>query len=251
MSVALAGPSMGHNGGPALTPFEVSRDEIDALCAESRHWLDAGGVKSQDDANGVSKLLDLLRKAIKRADERRAAEARPHDEAKAEIQARFGALIQDNKSGKGRAVLAVEVCKAALTPWLERQEAEKQAAAEAARREADERAREAALALQLSKPSDIEEREHAEDLAQQARRAEAAAGRAENERAAARGGARAVTLRTTYRAEITDETAFARWAWANCRADISAALAGIASRQVAAGTRGIPGVTIHEERKAV
>ena len=247
----LAAPAMGHNGGPALTPFEVSRDEIDALCAEARHWLDAGGVKSQGDADGVSKLLDLLRKAIKRADERRVAEAKPHDDAKAEIQARYGALIQDNKSGKGRAVLAVEVCKAALTPWLERQEAEKRAAAEAARREADEQARQAALALQLSKPSDIEEREHAEDLAQDARKAEAAAGRAENDRAAARGGSRAVTLRTTYRAEVTDETAFARWAWANCRADLSAALAAIASRQVAAGIRAIPGVAIHEERKAV
>ncbi len=232
-------------------PFELSRDEIEGLFSEAQHWLDAGGIKTAGDAEGVSKLLDLLRKAIKRADERRIAEAKPHDDAKAEIQARYGALIQDNKSGKGKAVLAVEVCKAALTPWLERQEAKKQAAAEAARREADVRAREAALALQLSKPSDLQEREHAEDLAQEARRAEAAAGRAEKDRATARGGARAVTLRTSYRAEITDETAFARWAWANCRADISAALASIAAQQVAAGTRAIPGITIHEERKAV
>ncbi|WP_204165460.1 hypothetical protein [Methylobacterium sp. 17Sr1-1] len=251
MSAAPALAAMGHNGGPALTPFEVSRDEIDALCSEARHWLDAGGIKTQADADGVSKLLDLLRKAIKRADERRAAEAKPLDDAKAEIQARYGALIQDNKSGKGRAVLAVEVCKAALTPWLERQEAEKRAAAEAARREADERAREAALALQLSKPSDIEEREHAEDLAREARRAEAVAGRAEQDRASARGGARAVTLRTTYRAEVTDATEFARWAWVNCRDEIVAALAVIAGRQVAAGTRGIPGVAVHEERRAV
>lgn len=251
MSAATALAAMGHNGGPAPTPFEVSRDEIDDLCAEARHWLDAGGIKTQADADGVSKLLDLLRKAIKRADERRAVEAKPHDEAKAEIQARYGALIQDNKSGKGRAVLAVETCKASLTPWLERQEGEKQAAAAAARHAANERAREAALALQLSKPSDLEEREHAEGLAQEARRAEAAAARAEQDRASARGGARAVTLRTTYRAEVTDETAFARWAWANCRADLLAALAAIAGRQVAAGTRGIPGVTVHEERKAV
>ncbi len=251
MSAAAALAPIGHNQPPEPTPFDLSRDEIDGLYGEAQHWLDAGGIKSAADAEGVSKLLDLLRKAIKRADERRIAEAKPHDDAKAEIQARYGALIQDNKSGKGKAVLAAEVCKAALTAWLERQEAEKQAAAAAARHEADEWAREAALALQLSKPSDLEEREHAENLAQEARRAEVAAGRAEKDRASARGGTRAVTLRAAYRADITDATAFARWAWANCRGELTAALAVIASRQVAAGTRAIPGVTIHEDRKAV
>ncbi|UHC16036.1 hypothetical protein LRS73_26755 [Methylobacterium currus] len=249
MMAATAAP--GHNNPPAPTPFELSRDEIESLCGEARHWLDGAGVKTAAEADGVAKLLNLLRTAIKRADERRIAEAKPHDEAKAEIQARYGALIQDNKSGKGKAVLAAEACRAALTAWLERQEAEKQAAATEARRVADERAREAALALQLSKPSDLEDREHAEDLAQEARRAEAAAGRAEKDRAVARGGARAVTLRTTYRAEVTDATAFARWAWVNCRDEIDTALADIASRQVAAGTRNIPGVAIHEDRKAV
>ena len=110
MTAALA--TIGHNSEP--TPFRQSREEIEALFVEAGHWLDGSGVQSEADATAVSKLLDLLRQAEKRADERRKEEAEPHDKAKAEIQARYGALIGNTKTVKGKAILAMECCKKAL-----------------------------------------------------------------------------------------------------------------------------------------
>lgn len=249
MSAAIA--SIGHNAPPAPTPFEESRDEIEALFAEAKHWLDGKPVETQAEADGVAKLLGLIREAASRADARRIEEKRPHDEAGAEIQARYNALIGATKSIKGKATLAAEACKAALAPFLARQEAEKRAAADAARREAEERARDAAAAFAVSAPSDLTGRAEAEALAAEAREAERTAGRAERDRAAARGGARAATLRVSYRAEITDPTAFARWLWANAHDELLGHLAMIAHRRVAAGQREMPGVAVREERSVV
>ncbi|AWB24191.1 hypothetical protein DA075_27670 [Methylobacterium currus] len=78
-----------------------------------------------------------------------------------------------------------------------------------------------------------------------------AAHRAEQDRAAARGGARATTLRTTYRAELTDPRAFARWAWENAHDELIGHLTTMAERRTAAGFRDLPGVTLREDRKAI
>lgn len=253
MSAALA--TIGHNLPPAPTPFELSRDEIEGLLVEARNWCDGTGVETQEQADEVSKLLGKIREAAGRADDRRAEEKRPHDDAAAEVQGRYNPLIAGFKTAikgqKGKATLAAEACKASLAPFLQRQEAEKRAAAEAARQEAEKAAREAALAFAVASHSDLEGREHAETLAADAKAADRAAGVAEKDRAAARGGARAVSLRTSYRAELTDPTAFARWAWANANSELIAHLTTMAERRVAAGQRDIPGVTVHSEQKVV
>jgi hypothetical protein len=248
MSAALA--TIGHNQPPEPTPYEASREEIDALCMEASNWLDGDGVNTQADADAVSNLLDMIRQAVKRADERRVAEAKPFDEAKAEIQARYNPLIQDGKNAKGKAVLAAETCKAALAPFLMKQEAEKRAIAEAARREAEAKAAEAEAAMRESRQTDFAARQHAEDLLQEAKRAEAIATKAENDKARAKGGARSVSLRTRWRAEVTDMKEYARFVWSENHGELLTFLEGLAQRQADAGRRNLPGVTLHEERTA-
>ncbi|MGU3403398.1 hypothetical protein [Methylobacterium brachiatum] len=202
----------------------------------------------------MSKLMALAREAGKRADERRADEKRPHDEAVAEVQARYAPLVNrlsgENKQPKGKARLIIDACQGALAPFLAAQEAEKRAKAAAAREAAEKAAREAAAAFQAVPVHDIDGRERAEAAAQAAKEADAAARRAENDKAAAKGGARAVTLRTVVRAEVTDRRAFLLWVAENRPDELTRMLQGLAERLSSASVRDLPGVTYHEERVA-
>jgi hypothetical protein len=244
-------PPRNHNNPPEPTPFDLSKDEIEGLFGEAKNWLDGSGVNSAADAEGVSRLLDMIRKATATADERRKVEAKPFDDGKAEVQTRYGLLIGDTKSVKGKAVLAAECCKRALTPWLDKVEADKRAVAEAARKEADAKAAAAQEALRTSSHDDLLAREAAEEQLREAGKAEAAAKRAEKDKAHAKGGTRAVSLRSTFRPEITDATAFARWLWSDHKQELIGHLMTIAERHVANGARTLPGVTVHEDRGAV
>jgi hypothetical protein len=234
--------TIGHNQPPS--PFEMSREEIEGLFLEAKNWLDGEGVNSAADADGVSRLLDMLRKAEKRADEARKEEKRPHDEAAKAVQERYKPLLE-------RVKLASETCKKALTPWLERVDAEKRAVAETARVEAEQKAAEAQAAIRAARQSDLEEQEHAEALLREAKRAETAANRAENDKAHAKGGDRAVTLRTTYRPFLKDAREAAKHYWLTRRDDMEMFIFELAQKDVRAGHRSIPGFEVIEEREAV
>lgn len=238
---------VGHNNPPEKTPFEVVSERIDDLWTEAKNWLDGSKVESETDAESVSKLLDLFRKAATEADEARKEEARPHDEAKAAIQAKYAPLIADTKAVKGRTVLAIEACKKALAPWLAKKEAEQRAAAEAARREAEEKQRVAQEALAKAREADdLAQRELAEQKLQEAKRADQLASKAEMAKAMVASGGRAVGLRKNYAPELTDGVAAARHYWATRRADMEAFLLDQARKDVAAGIRDIPGFSINE-----
>lgn len=247
MTAALA--TIGHNNPPSL--FDLSEAEINDLCLEGKNWLDGASVATEAEATAVSKLLDMLRQAEKRADERRKEEAEPHDKAKTEIQARYGALIGNTKSVKGKAILAMECCKKALAPWLQAEEDRKQAEAIAARKAADEAAERARAAFQAAPVTDLAGRIEAERLAGEAKQAEAVAQDADKDKAAARGGARAVTLRTVYRPEITDRRAVLNWFAANRPDHLAGMLQTAVEALCSAGNRTVPGVTYHADRKAV
>lgn len=242
MSVQAAVAEAGHNNPP--TPFDEIREEIDGLYLEAKNWLDGGGVSSETEATGVSKLLDMLRQAEKKADKLRVEEKKPHDDAAKAVQARFKPLL-DNASR------AIDVCKGALTPWLRKQEQERLERARIAKEEADAAELAAQKAFAASSVADLEMREQAELLAETAAAALKTANRLEKERPQAKGGARAVSLRSTYRAEITDQQAFARWAWVNCRQDLDEFFEGLAKRFAKAGVATPPGLTIHEDKEAV
>lgn len=242
---------MGGNNPPELAPFEQSKATISDLFGEAKNWCDGEPISSQEQADEVQKLLRLIQAAEKEADERRVAENKPFDDGKAEVQARYAPLIANTKSVKGMTVLAVEACKKALTPWLVKIDAENRAKAAALAAEAEAKA-EAAREAMCQRDGDLEKAAAAEALVREAKDAEAAARKADNAKASAKGDGRAVTLRDYYTPEITDATAFARHVWTVHRSDMDTFLATMAARIVSNGiTSGIPGVTVHHERRPV
>lgn len=242
-------PALGHNNPPEPTPFEASRDEIEALFAEAQNWLDGEPIETQEQADAIGKLIDLLRKAEKTADDRRKAEAKPFDDGKAEVQARYNPLIADKK---GKTSLAIDVCKKALAPFLKQQEDIRRAIAEEARIDAENARRKAEEAIRASHvETDLTARREAEWLLTQAKDAEQFAARASKDKASAKGGARAVTLRTTYRCEVENMQDLARYIWTNHRMELEAFISGYAATLVRNGVRAIPGVKIIEEKVAV
>ena len=268
-------PPKNHNN-PPLSPYELSLKEIEDLYGEAVHWLDGSKVDSAPLAEGVGKLLVSLRDAAKKADEARIAEKKPYDDAITEIQSRYLPLIGDTKTVKGKTVLAIDACKKALAPWLQKIDDEKKAIAEKARLEAEEKARLAREAFERLReqeeradappPEDdeglpdsppsagptLEERAAAEALFQDAKDAQIQASVAAKDTARVSGGGkRSISLRTSYKAEITDYTAFVRHLWVAHKISMKEYLDTKAKELVDSGGRGIPGVNVIEVKTAV
>lgn len=242
----VASPALaviGHNSaGAAPTPYEVSRDRISEIHGEAKHWLTGEPITSQEEADAVSKLLDMIGDEIKTAEQRRRDENKPFDDGKAEVQARYGRLIGETRSVTGTAILVRDACRKALTPWRERIEAERRAAEEQARKVAEAAAREAALAFQVTRADDLEEREEAEALTRAAKEAEAAARKASKQTATG--------LRTITRSQVNDYRAFLNWIGANRPEALRGMLDTYAETLCAQKVREVPGVSFVSERVA-
>lgn len=239
---------IGHNQ-PPLSPYEAVKLHIEDLVLEARNWADGAKVESQAQADDISRLVEDIRLAIQAADQVRIKENEPFDQGKAEVQERYNALIADTKTKKGVAVLAKESLLAALKPFLDAEKARKDAEAAEARRIAQEAQEAAAEALRAAQPDNLEAREDAEALVEAARNAERAANRAANDKAQAKGGSRALGLKTYYRAEIVDPKACLIHYVATRREDLMAFLLGLAQADCDAKRRQIPGVVCHEETR--
>lgn len=234
--------SIGHNNPPS--PFDDAQALVQDLLCEASNWLDGAEVTSQEEADAIAKLLDMARKAKKEADEARKVEAKPFDDGKKAVQAKYKPLIDECDR-------VAEVCKAANLPWLRKLEEEQRLKAQEAARIAQEQERKAQEALRAASATDLAARSAAEQEVELAKQAAAAAAKADKERAHAKGGARAMSLRTFYDAEITDAVAFARWCWENERSALIEAMQKIADQRVRANFRSMPGVTVHERKEAV
>ena len=236
-----ASSMIGHNN-PPLTPFEEAQAEIDGLYDEACGWLDGEAVNRQELADGISELLNLIRKHRKKADDARKTENKPFDDGKAEVQARYNPLLK-------KADLAMETCKKALVPWLDKLDREKKEAAEKARLEAEEKARAAQEAFQTSAPDNLEEREKAEALLADAKAADTAANKAARDTAKTSGGVgKAVSLRTTYKPILHDPFAAAKHYWQTDRKSIEDLLLSLAGKDVRNGKREIPGFEVIEQK---
>lgn len=235
---------MGHN----RSAYELAKERIEGLYEEAHNWLDGEEIASQDQADAVQKLMRQIQDAEKEADTARKDEAKPHDDAKAEIQERYNALIGKTKSVTGLTVRAIDACKKALAPWLIKVDEENKRKAEAAAKEAEEKRLAAMKAMQ--ERQSLQDSEEAERLVKESHEADKIARAAANAKASARGEGRAVTLRDVYTPEITDYTAFARYVWLSHPQDMKTFLGGFAASLVASGIREIPGVTVHHERRA-
>lgn len=202
---------IGGNNPPEPTPYELSKAEIEGLSEEAKCWLDGEPVKDQAIADKIGLLKGLLIKARTLAEARRKAEVKPIDEAKAEIQARYNALIGDTKAtGKGVAILAEEYCDKALEPFLKAMADEKEAKAKAAREEAEKAAAAAQEAIRAARDADYATQEAAEALLRDAKKAETVANKAEKDTARVAGAGRSIGLRTTEVLHVTDAIAALR-----------------------------------------
>lgn len=193
----------GANGPPADDapgPFEAICVHCADLYEQASPWLTGAPITTDAQAEEVDRILGDARKAEAAAEAQRVAEAKPHDDAKAAVQAKFSPLIGNTKAQKGTMVRLQETCKAALTPWRAKKVAEAAAAAEAVRQEAAKKAAEAAEATKAA-AGDLEAAEAAEELVREAQTAQRDATRAE--RAATTG----TGLRTVYVATMTDRKA--------------------------------------------
>lgn len=244
-------PAIGHNNPP--TPFDEISSRIESLYDEAKGWLDGDPVETQGQADALNRLINMIREAAKEAEVLRKEEVAPFDEGKAEVQARYNQLIANTKSVKGKTVLALDVAKKALTPWLEKLDAEKREAEKKAREEAEAARKAAEQAFALSEADNLSAREEAEALLAAAKEKEQAAAKAANEKAHAKSDSgRATGLRSEWVAEITDAREFARWVWVNRKTEMDEFLVKVAKDVVRQNhTQAIPGLNIREERKAV
>ena len=132
-----------------------------------------------------------------------------------------------------------------------REEAEKRAAAEKARLEAEEKARIAREAYAKAEADDLEAREAAEALIVQAQKADRAAAKAETSTAKAGHGifGRSASLHSTKVAVLTDRLTAAGHFMDERPDEFDAFLLSLADKEIRAGKTAIPGFEIRIEKK--
>lgn len=241
---------VGANNPPADLPFEAVRIHMDDLLTEARNWADGAKVESQAQADEISRLIEDLNLAIKAADDERVKEKAPFDQKIAEIQDRYNVWIAPLKNkSPGKLPLAIEALKKTLKPWLDELDRQMRAEAERKRQEAEEAAKKAAEAARAAQPEDLTSREAAEDLISAAAALDADAKRAENARAHAVGGSRALGLKRTWTPVLTDPKAALLHYAATRREEMLQFLQGLAEVDVRQGKRQIPGFEVVEGTK--
>jgi len=241
----------GHNNPPDATPREALVTNLADLLAEAHNWADGTTVEDQAQADEASRLIDELRKGAKAADEQRVLEKKPHDDACKEIQDFWNHWIADPKTkNPGKVWKAIDALKACVKPYLDRLEAERQEAARKAREEAEAAARAAAEAARAASSSDLAALEAATELAFIAEDTAREAKRIEKSRAQARGGERALGLRTVFVAVMTYRKAALLHYVAQQPEAFVDLLQRLADTDVRGGKRQIPGFTV-EQRTAL
>lgn len=242
--------AIGHNGAPEPTSRETLATHLADLLVEAHAWADGSTVETQAQADEASRLIDDLNKAAKAADAQRVAEKAPHDQAVKEIQDFWNEWIAPaTNKAPGRVPKAIAALKACVKPYLDRLEAERRAAVEKARQEAEAAATKAAEAHAAAAASDLAAQEAAEDLIAAAEQAAAAAKRIENSRTQARGGERAMGLRTVFVPVLTDRKAALLHYLVARPDDIVALLQRLAETDVREGKRSLPGFDVREETR--
>ena len=235
--------SIGHNSPPS--PFDDIEGRINDLYDEARLWLDGDEVTEQKQADALNTLASRIREAAKQAEEMRKAEAEPFDKGKADVQARYNPLIQ---KGKGKTELALNAVKSSLKPYLLELDRIQQEAAKKAREEAERAERDAQAAMQHRDPSNLEQQEDANRLAEQAKAAQQAANKAENAKAHVKGAGRATGLRTRTKVSIENERDAAAWAWKHEREQLMVFILTLAEKAVRNGSHKIEGFNITQEK---
>jgi hypothetical protein len=220
---------IGHNAPPKADGHAIHIEDLFALISDT---VAGGEVATDEQEAALDSLLDDVREARKAADADRIEEKRPHDEAGKAVQAKYKPLLD-------RCYMAADTIKRLLTPYRTARQAAKDEAARQAREEADARQRAAQEALRSSE--DMQEKFAAEQDLATAKKLTAVANKIDRS---------ATGLRTAYRSEVTDYTAFARWAWAQRREECQRFFDELAALEGKRGPVSIPGMIVHTERRA-
>lgn len=235
---------IGDNNPPAPTPIEAAREVLSDIETEASAWFDGADIENDAQADEVSRIIDAARKAKARFEADRKAEKQPHLDA--------GKAVDEAWKPITAAVDRVtEVAKGALTPWLLAQEKAKREREAEARRVADEAAAAARRAAEEADGSLATAKARDAAIAE-AEAAQSRVAAAERDKAGAKGTgmARTVSLRTTWRAEVSDRRALLNHVARTRPADLDAFLSEWANREVRTGAREVPGVTVWEEKVA-
>lgn len=219
------------------------------LFETAQGFLDGEPIANEATAALVNKLINDALEARRDAEAMRKDEAKPFDDGKKAVQARWTPLT-DEKTGK--CAMIVSTARKALQPWLLKLEAEQEAIREKARAAA-ETARLAALEAERAAQAqdDLAATEQAAHARKEADIAAAMASRAEKAKPLAKGGARASGLRSVWRAEIVDRRELLKHYMQARPDDLTAWLQSEADSDVRTGARSLPGCNIIEERVAI
>lgn len=227
----------GHNNPP--NDFEISKKEIEDLYEEAKLWIDGDPITTQGQAGQITKLLAMIKAAAKKADDNRKYECQPHDDAKRIIQEKYAPLIAKTKGTTGKTVLAIKACQDTLTPWNLKLQAIRDEEAKKAREIAEVKERQARETIRAA---NLEDREEAEKLIIDARKAKAKA------KAISKDNVKG--MRTVWDIEVKDPVAFLRHYWATRNVDLVQYAKGLAEQDVRAGERIIPGCEITSRKVA-
>lgn len=232
-------PAKGHNNPP--NEFEIACDELSDLYKEAKNFLDGKSIKTQGEADSMTKLVKMIKESAKTLEALRVAEAAPHDNAKRAIQDKYAPWIAKQKANTsaGKSVMAIEACNKMLTPWKLEQDRLKYEAAESLRKEAEEAAR---LAAEAAKGDTLEERENAQELMVESQKLQKASKRTAN--AVVKG------MRTVYKVQMNHpKDAFTHY-WNTRRDDILALIQGFAEQEACEAVQTIPGFKITKTKVA-
>lgn len=235
--MTAAAAKIGHN----RSPFELCKEAIEDLYEEAKQWLDGEPVTKQEQADALNTLQTRIREAAKEAEKNRKAEAKPFDDGKAEVQARYKPVLS-------KAEAAEDAVKASLKPYLLALQRKQEEEAKKAREEAARKQQEAIEAMRQRDAANISQAEEAERLVKEAKAAEEAARKAENAKAHAKGEGRATGLRTVHRAVMMDPKEAAAWVWVERRDDLMTFIQEQADKAVRSGLRKIRGFEVIEEK---
>ena len=216
-------------------------ERIDSLYGEAKLWLDGEAIETDAQAEGLGKLMDMLKAAGDECEAERAAKVKPLNEAKTAIQAVYNPYISEKT---GKVAMALGAAKKARDKWLKAKQAVLDEQARVAREEADRARREALEAMQASR-GDLAAREEAEAVVEAARQADFKARAMAKEVPKTIGGRKTVSKK--YAPHLANGVEAATHYWQTRRADMEEFLMKLAVADVRAGKREIPGFKIVEE----
>ena len=222
---------VGHN----LPPKPIF-ETIDDLHTEATAWCDGTAIETDEQALELGKLLKMLDDAHKTCEAERKEKAKPFDEGKKAVQAKYSPFIK-------KAELAIDAAKAVRDRYLRQKQAAIDEAARKAREEAEALKRDAEAEIRRTR-GDLEAREAAERKVEEAKRAWHKAIALANTTPPTIGGRK--TVSKTYDVTIADPVMAANYCWAHHKDEMLEFILVIGKRNVREGMRGISGFKVVE-----